>query len=287
MKQLVSIRRRGTHPNRSSLSGRQNVDVLLALLVVTAACSSSSSGGFGDTGDGGFTFPPDDAMSSRDSMASRDSGTPRDSTASDTGAPGAPDTSKPDTSSSQSNIDSGAEVDAGAVTSDDGFGPSRTACINKINALRATDTAVALQPYTLENTSSLNTCVDTQGSNDAAMNSAHYSYINNDPSCTWGSALMMGNSGQNECETGYGTDPAGIEQCLQDMWDERLQPNCAGCVGCTQYGGACTNCDFFGMSGPECGHYVNMSAPYYTTVACGFGGQAPSSSTAWAVQDFE
>jgi hypothetical protein len=98
---------------------------------------------------------------------------------------------------------------------------------------------------------------------------------------------MMGNSGQDECAGGYGTGPAGIEQCLQDMWDERLQPNCAGCVGCTQPGGMCPNCDFYGMSGPECGHYVNMSANYYTTVACGFGGTAPSSSTAWAVQDFE
>ena len=80
-----------------------------------------------------------------------------------------------------------------------------------------------------------------------------------------------------------GTDPAGIQQCLQSMWDERLQPNCAGCVGCTAFGGACPNCDYSGMNGGECGHYVNMSAPYFTQVACGFSA-APGT---WAVQDFQ
>ncbi len=259
----------------------------MALLLATTACGSSNSGGFGGAGDNNVVAPWEDA-GSRDAMASgdsRDSGSLPGPGVPDTGAAGTPDTSTPDTSSPV--IDSGTEVDTGPVSSDDGFGPSRTACINKMNALRATNTAVALQPYTLENTSTLNMCVDTQANNDAAMNSAHYSFINSAPACSWGSGLMMGNSGQDECEQGYGTSPSGIEQCLQDMWDERLQPNCAGCVGCTQPGGNCPNCDFYGMNGPECGHYVNMSANYYTTVACGFGGQAPSSSTGWAVQNFE
>jgi hypothetical protein len=71
------------------------------------------------------------------------------------------------------------------------------------------------------------------------------------------------------------------------MWDEQNNANCKGCIGCTQQGGNCPNCDFSGMNGPECGHYVNMSAPYFTSVACGFGGAAPSSSTGWSVQDFQ
>jgi hypothetical protein len=170
------------------------------------------------------------------------------------------------------------------VTSDDGFSASRTACINKINALRATDTALALAPYTLVNTDTSNTCVDTQATNDQSKNSAHYSFINNDPSCTWGSANGFA---QDECETGYGTSPAGIEQCLQDMWDESLKANCLGCVGCTAFGGACANCDYSGTKGYECGHYVNMSAPYFSQVVCGFAGAAPSSTSAWSAQNFE
>jgi hypothetical protein len=181
-------------------------------------------------------------------------------------------------------MDAGVDTGTTTVTSADGFGASRTACINKINALRATDTAVKLSPYTLENTDALNTCVDTQASTDQSKNSAHWSFINNSPSCTWGSATGFA---QDECEVGYGTTPAGIEQCLQDMWDESLKPNCLGCVGCTAFGGACPNCDYSGTMGYECGHYVNMSAPYFTMVACGFAGAAPSSSDGWAVQNFE
>ena len=168
------------------------------------------------------------------------------------------------------------------VTSSDGFAASRQACIDKINALRATDTALALQPYTLQNTDMLNTCVDTQATNDEGMSSAHYSFINNAPSCTWGSAMGFA---QDECLDGYGTSPAGITQCLQDMWDESLKPNCAGCVGCTAFGGACANCDYSGSMGYECGHYVNMSAPYFTMVACGFAGAVGGSG--WSVQNFE
>jgi hypothetical protein len=166
----------------------------------------------------------------------------------------------------------------------DGFGASRIACINEINRLRATDTAIALQPYTLYDVATTNTCVDTQATNDESKDSAHYSFINNAPSCTWGSANGFA---QDECEEGYGTTPAGIEQCLQDMWDEQNNANCKGCIGCTAFGGACPNCDYSGTMGPECGHYVNMSAPYFTMVACGFAGASPSSSTGWAVQNFE
>jgi hypothetical protein len=74
------------------------------------------------------------------------------------------------------------------------------------------------------------------------------------------------------------------------MWAESTHANCAGCVGCTAVGGACPNCDYSGTADPslgECGHYVNMSAPYFTTVACGFGGAAPSSADGYSVQNFQ
>jgi hypothetical protein len=230
------------------------------------------------TGDGAATGVADARAGS-----SSDSAPPtHEASAPEAGAPeaGAPETSSPEDASAPAE----AGADAGQVTSSDGFSASRTACINKINALRATDTAVALKPYTLENTDSINSCVDTQASTDQSKNSAHWSFINNSPSCTWGNATGFA---QDECETGYGTTPAGIEQCLQDMWDESLKANCQGCVGCTAFGGACPNCDYSGSKGYECGHYVNMSAPYFTTVACGFAGAAPSSNNGWAVQNFE
>ena len=234
--------------NRSSLIRGTKIGSLLTLIAACSACSGGTTGfKHGSHQDGGTPPPTDGPMSGPDSA-----------------------------------VDGG--LDTGTVTSADGFGASRTACINKINALRATDTAVALKPYTLMNTASTDMCVDQQATNDQAQMSAHYSFIHNDPSCTWGSPMAWA---QDECEIGYGTSVAGIEQCLQDMWDESLKPHCLGCVGCTALGGACPDCDPTGMLGYECGHYVNMSAPYFTMVACGFAGAAPSSPTGWAVQNFE
>jgi hypothetical protein len=233
------------------------------------------AGGSSALGDGAATTKVD----SGGSQPGMESGSP------DAGA-GTPDASAPDVGAPDTGTVEDSSVpppDTGTVTSADGFGDSRTACINKINALRATDTAVKLQPYTLTNDATTNSCVDTQASTDQSMNMAHYSFGKN------GACFNPpGNgSGQNECLQGYGTSAAGVTQCLQDMWDERLQSNCTGCVGCTAFGGACANCDFYGMNGSECGHYVNMSAPYFTAVACGFAGAAPSSSAGWSVQNFE
>jgi hypothetical protein len=260
---------------------------IVVLVGASAACGSTADSGPWFTGDdsddGGAdsgTAPSGDGgTSDRDSSTSSDGGTTaHDGSTPDTGTTGGQDASvSPDTGTNPA-------PDSGTVTSDDGFSASRTACINKINALRATDTAVALQPLTLENTDAMNTCVDTQSNTDQEMNSAHYSFINNAPACMWGNANGWA---QNECEDGYGTTPAGIEQCLQDMWDESLKPHCLGCVGCTAFGGACANCDYSGSMGYECGHYVNMSAPYFSSVVCGFGGAAPSSSTGWSDQNFE
>jgi hypothetical protein len=268
---------------RSVSTGLLALAGVLALSGAIVGCGSSAlepwqvSNGSHDSGatsgDDGGTFGPDGGATGDDGGSGNS-----DATGSDTGGGG----SDSSTQDSSSGVDAG--VDTGTVTSADGFGPSRTACINKINALRATDKAIALQPYTLQNTATLDTCVDTQATNDQSKNSAHDSFINNSPSCQWGSASGFA---QDECLTGYGTSPAGIEQCLQDMWDESLKPNCAGCVGCTAFGGACANCDYSGTGGYECGHYVNMSAPYFTMVACGFAGAAPSSGGGWSVQNFE
>lgn len=133
----------------------------------------------------------------------------------------------------------------------DPYAAARTACINKINELRATVGAPAYAQWT-----SAEMCSDDQATSDEQ---------NNDPHGAFG---QCGESGQNEC---LGQGVAGIESCLQSMWDERLQPNCAGCDACADaYDPNCPNCDFYGQMGDFCGHYVNMRALYFSEAACGF-----------------
>jgi hypothetical protein len=132
---------------------------------------------------------------------------------------------------------------------------ARITCINKINQLRATK---GLPPYT--RWMSAETCVDQEATKDEQTNMPHGAWISGAYPCN-------GNA-QNEC---LGQGVAGISQCLQQMWDERLQPNCTGCDACMgAYTPNCPSCDYYGQQGPECGHYVNMSALWLTQAACGF-----------------
>ena len=166
------------------------------------------------------------------------------------------------------------------VNSADGFGAARTACINEINKLRATEKHAA---YALWETPAIDMCVDEQATYDENANSAHDAWNNNVyPTCN-------GNA-QDEC-LGYGTSPQAIVACLDSMWDERLQSNCSGCAACNgpqlnQQIFDCqstSTCDFYGKYGGECGHYLNMSADYFTEAACGF---STKSGGSWATQNF-
>ena len=238
----------------------------MALLAGAAACS-------GTPGDGiKHEKPGDDGGTAHDGPGvNPDAPTSGEGGNHDTGAPpvdtGAADTSVHDAGHP---VDTG--IDTGTITSADGFGAARTACIDEINKLRATQSLTA---YTLVDTTTVDTCVDDQATYDEAHSSPHDAWINGIyPSCN-------GNA-QDECE-GYGTTPTGIVKCLDSMWAEQYQPNCKGCVGCTAFGGACPGCDFYGMSGPECGHYVNMSASYFTEVSCGFA----TGGGTWATQNFQ
>jgi hypothetical protein len=265
-----------SHLSRATYAG-----ALFALLIASAGCSGANEGGFGDDGGGSL----DGAASQRDgSTTGPDSSTSQDGAASrDTSSVDVSDASTGDSATPP--MDTG--VDTGSVTSSDGFGPSRTACINTINELRATQ---SLAPYTLINTAAIDMCVDEQATNDEAMNSAHYSFINDTyPACGYPPF-----NAQDECE-GYGTEPGaegsgphgtggtGIIGCLYAMWAEQYQSNCTGCIGCTAFGGACSGCDYYGMDGPECGHYVNMSASYFSMAACGFA----TGGGTWSAQNFE
>lgn len=139
----------------------------------------------------------------------------------------------------------------------------RQACVDKINALRATK---GLAPYA--RWTEQEACADQQATADEQSGNAH------------GSFGDCGESAQNECLGGGGD----ITGCLDSMWDEKNQAGCSGCDACADgYNPDCPNCDFYGdTTGDVCGHYVNMSATYLTKVACGF-----SSIGGWATIDFD
>ena len=258
----------GTSINQRGLAVKMRSSFLATLtLLFTAACSGSPVG-WGSDDNAGDSAPTDDGGSSNDAATSNDTGATKDATVgNDTGT-----------------VDAG--IDTGTVTvtvdNSDGFGAARQACIDEINKLRV---AAGHAKYTIWDPPAIDTCVDEQATYDQKANSAHDAWISGVyPSCN-------GNA-QDEC-LGYGNDPSAVVACLDSMWDERLQSNCSTCDSCnsstlSQSVLDCQNtstCDFYGNYGGECGHYVNMSADYFTQAACGFS--TVGSSTDWAVQNFQ
>ena len=244
------------------------------LLGASAAACSGGPGSFND----GDASTDEDAQAGDDGGATNDGTSPqKDGSTSKDGA-----SSGQDSSTAQ---DAGTTQDAGGqiqADSSDGFGAARTACINEINKLRATENHKA---YKLWETAAIDTCVDEQATYDQKANSAHDAWINNKyPTCN-------GNA-QDEC-LGYGNSPTEIVACLDAMWNEKNQSNCAGCAACngptlTQTIINCQStktCDFYGNYGSECGHYLNMSADYFTEAACGFS--TVGTSQDWATQNFQ
>lgn len=257
-------------PMKRSTSIRLGIG--LALFVV--ACSGG--GGFGD--DDASQNDTDASQNTGDDAAQ---GTDAPATTKDAGSTGSDATTQKDTGTIQ---DAGTTQDTGTIQADsgDGFSAARTACVNEVNKLRATQNHAA---YALWETTAIDTCVDQQATYDQKANSAHSAWINNKyPTCN-------GNA-QDEC-LGYGNSPSEIVACLDSMWAERLQSNCAGCAACngptlTQSMLNCMStktCDFYGNYGKECGHYINMSADYFTEIACGFSTVGTMSD--WAVQNFK
>jgi hypothetical protein len=141
-------------------------------------------------------------------------------------------------------------------SSGDPYAAARQICVDKINALRATKGLPAYQRW-----ASAEACVDQQATADETSGKAHGAWISGTYACN--------GSGQNEC---LGAGVAGIESCLDSMWHEKDQAGCAGCDACADaYNPSCPNCDFYGQTtGDVCGHYINMSAKYFTMAACGF-----------------
>jgi hypothetical protein len=155
---------------------------------------------------------------------------------------------------------------SGDAATGDPYAAARAACIAEINRLRATHN---LPPYTEWSTAE--TCVDGQANSDATTMMPHGAFR---------SGTTCQAHAQNECP---GQGVSGIVGCLDQMWAEGQQSQCAGCDACAgAYAPNCPNCDYDGsMTGHVCGHYVNMSARWLTMAACGF-----SSSGGWDAIDF-
>jgi hypothetical protein len=102
-------------------------------------------------------------------------------------------------------------------------------------------------------------CADQHAEYDAAQDEAHAGF--SDGICD------NGGWAQNECP-GYGSVDQVIERCLQQMYNEGPPPSdpCNG--SCFQ----------------TYGHFINMTNPDYSQVACGFF--ETSDGSIWSVQNF-
>jgi hypothetical protein len=101
-------------------------------------------------------------------------------------------------------------------------------------------------------------CADQMAEYDAEADTAHAGFNAN---------ICEPSGSQNECP-GYSSNAQVIGLCLQQMWDEGPPPT----ESCT---GACYQ---------EHGHFINMTDPSVTQVACGF--YTTASGKVWAVQNF-
>ncbi len=116
-----------------------------------------------------------------------------------------------------------------------------------VDAINGYRASIGLPPYARWTANE--TCVDGQGLSDSQTGVPHSAF----GQCSeWA---------QNECPGWPGTATSVIGSCLQVMWNEGPGP--------------------FSTHG----HYINMSNPAYTKVACGFA--VLPNGTVWAVQDFQ
>ena len=165
-----------------------------------------------------------------------------------------------------SETDSGTSVDAGAPEGCEGgplelpiagcrpaplasTGDPYEDCVRRINQLRWE--CQCLPP--LARWTEGEACADEHAEYDANGAGPHGGF--RDDICS------PGGRGQNECP-GWGSVPQVIGGCLQQMWDE-------------------------GPGEPflEHGHYINMTNPAHSRVACGF--HTTDGGEVWAIQNFQ
>lgn len=121
-------------------------------------------------------------------------------------------------------------------------------CVARINQLRSD--CQCLPP--LQRWTEAEACADAQAQYDFEEDRYHAGFTDN--------ICSPRGSAQNECP-GWGSVSQVIDGCLQMMWDEGP-----------------------GEPYSEHGHYINMTNPSYTKVACGF--YTTPGGAVWAVQNF-
>ncbi len=235
---------------------------LALALLVPLACGSKDDDSSGDDSSGG-TGSGGTQVSGQ---ATEDSGVTEDSGATVTGDPmtsassvtmtdptagptSATTTATSETTTSASGPTSDPTTDPSASASDTttGGGADEGAtqlCVDTINMYRATIGLPALQRWT-----EAEDCADAECVSDGMSGVPH------------GAFGMCGEGAQNECPGWPGPPETMITGCLELMWNEGP-----------------------GEDFNKHGHYINMSNPGYTRVACGF---AEVNGQIWSVQNFQ
>jgi hypothetical protein len=142
-------------------------------------------------------------------------------------------------------------------------GDIRLDCVNRINQFRTT--CACLKP--LARWTDGEACADMDAQYDAMKGVGHAGAMAN--ICPWGQA-------QDECP-GYPSQQYVIGMCLQQMWSEGPPP-----AGTTIM--QCESAQMYQTCYEAHGHFINMSNPMVTKVACGF--YTTSSGSVWAAQNF-
>ena len=127
-------------------------------------------------------------------------------------------------------------------------------CVDRINQFL---TQCACLPALTRRTDG-EACANQMAEYDANENSAHAGAI---------AKICQPGGSQNECP-GYSSNSQVIGLCMQQMWDEGPPPT-SSCTG-----------DCYEAHG----HFINMTDPSVTKVACGFF--TTSSGKVWAAQNF-
>ena len=141
----------------------------------------------------------------------------------------------------------GTGTSGAAGTGADPYAAARQACVDKINAFRATLSLAPLTRWTAEES-----CTDGEAQSDSQSGMAH------------GAFGACKESAQDECPGWASVDSiaGGTKSCLDQMWAEGP-----------------------GTDFSTHGHYINMSNPKYKMVACGYA--TTSAGKIWAAQDFK
>ena len=194
----------------------------LLCVFIVAGCGAGASGG-GSAG----------ATGSADAGAAGTSGTAGAGTAGNNGTAGAGTAGKSGAAGS-------GVAGAGGVLE-----AARQACVDKINAFRATLNLAALTRWTADES-----CADGQAKADSQANVAHSAF----GTCS--------ESAQDECPgwPSVASIAGGSTSCLDQMWAEGP-----------------------GTDYSKHGHYINMSNPAYKQVACGY--YTTPAGKVWAVQN--